>query len=137
MIRVLFLAIFIALSFSGVADTVRARYPSRTASGEQGGLPNLDIEAGCRDVAKNDLNKTKDFPGCVSDERAARDQLQKEWASYSPDMHGQCTHLVAPPALPSYVTLQECLRMARDARNITKTDGATQIGKTLQDPSRD
>jgi hypothetical protein len=133
----MFIIPLMALSISGVADTVRAM-DARTAaaSGEsQSGLPNLNIESGCQDVAKNELNKTTDYPGCISKERAAHDQLRKEWASYSSDMHSQCLHIVTPPAIPSYVTLQECLKMSRDARNMTKKDGATEIGNTMH-PSR-
>jgi hypothetical protein len=33
-------------------------------------------------------------------------------------------YLVTPPALPSYVTLQGCLDMARDAKNIGKGQGS-------------
>ena len=135
--RHIFIILLIALSFNGVADTVRATN-SRTLVASQesrSSVPNLNIEAGCQDVAKSDLNKTKDYPGCVSEERAAREQLRKEWASYSVEMHSQCMHLVTPPALPSYVTLQTCLRMSRDAQDISKTNGATEIGKTLQAPS--
>jgi len=110
---------------------------SATRGGEgRGALPSLDIESGCRDVANNNLNKTSDFSGCLSNERAASDELRREWASYSGDMHDQCLHLVTPPALPSYVTLQQCLRMSRDAREMTKTDGASQTGKTMQSPSK-
>ena len=137
--RHLFFLALVALSFNGVADTVRAMN-SRTAAANQesrSSLPNLNIEAACQDVAKNDLNKTTDYPGCISDESKARDQLRKEWASYPADMHSQCLHLVTPPALPSYVSLQECLKMSRDARKLTKSDGATDIGKTIQSPSRE
>jgi hypothetical protein len=134
-----FIILLLALSFNGVADTVRATN-SRTSAASQesrSSLPNLDIEARCQDVAKNDLNKTTDYPGCISKERTTRDQLQKEWASYPADMHSQCMHLVTPPAIPSYVTLRECLKMSSDARKLTKQDGATEIGKTMQAPPRD
>ena len=137
MLRNLYVILLIAVSFVGVADTVRAMN-SRTAAAHEGsrsGLPNLNIEAGCKDVAKNDLNKTTDYPGCISEERAARQQLQKEWATYPADMHSECMHLVTEPAIPSYVTLQTCLRTARDAQNLTKSDGAAEIGKTMQSPS--
>jgi len=88
-------------------------------------------------VAKNELNSTTDYPGCVSKERATREQLKKEWASYPADMHSERINLVTPPAIPSYVTLQECLKMSRDAQKLTKRDGATEIGKTMEAPSRD
>ena len=120
----MFIIPLIAMSVAGVADTVRA-VNARD-------LPALNIEAGCKDVAKNGLNKTTDFPGCIRDERKARDLLRKEWASYSPDMHSQCLHLVTPPALPSYVTLHECLVMARDAQKLIKSDSAA--GKTFEVP---
>ena len=139
MLRHMFILPLIALSFNGIADTVRATNGRTSAVSQesQSALPNLNIEAGCQDVAKNDLNKTTDYPGCLSEERKAREQLQKEWASYPADMHSQCMHLVTPPALPSYVSLQECLKMARDAQKMMKTDGATDIGKTMQSPSRE
>ncbi len=130
----LFIIPLMALSIGGIADTVRTMN-SRALAASQESLPNLNIESACQDVAKNELNKTSDYPGCMSKERATREQLRKEWSSYSEDMHGQCLQLVTPPALPSYVTLHECLKMSRDARNLTKTDGATEIGNTMH-PSR-
>ena len=135
----MFIIPLMALSIAGAADSVRAMN-GRTAAANQesrSSLPNLNIEAACQDVAKNDLNKTTDYPGCMSKERASREQLRKEWASYPADMHEQCVTLVTPPALQSYVTLQECLKMARDAQKMTKNDGATEIGKTMQAPSRE
>ncbi len=137
--RHMFFLLLIALSFNGIADTVRAMNARTIAANQESrsSLPNLNIEAGCQDLAKNDLNKTTDYPGCVSEERKAREQLRKEWASYPADMHSQCMHLVTPPALPSYVSLQECLKMARDAQKMMKTDGAADIGKTTEVPSHE
>ncbi len=132
MLRLTASALLLAMVCSG-ADGAVAK-----GGGEgRGPLPSLNIESGCRDIASNGLNKTTDYPGCIAEERTARDQLRKEWASYSGDMHEQCLHLVTPPALPSYVTLQECLKMSRDARQMSKSDGASQIGKTLQNPSKE
>jgi hypothetical protein len=128
-------AVFIALmgsSFWGVADTVRVR--NEQAGGA--GLPSLDIEGACRGVANNDLNRTKDYSGCVSDERSTREQVRKEWASYSSDTQDQCLHLVTPPALPSYVTLQQCLHISRDAQKLGSQNGPGTIGKTMEAPSK-
>jgi len=129
------LAIFSALigsSFWGVADTVRVRNEQSGGSA----VPSLDIESGCRNVANNDLNKTKDYSGCLSDERSTREQVRKEWASYSGDTQDQCLHLVAPPALPSYVTLQQCLHISRDAKKFGSQNGPDTVGKTLEEPSK-
>jgi hypothetical protein len=129
----LFIATLLVLWFWGVADTARVTQARTEAAGRNkaAGLPSLDANAACRDVANNTLNKTADFPGCVADERAARDDLRKEWASYSPGMHEQCLHLVTPPALPSYVTLRECLRMSRDAQKLPPAPH-----EAVQSPSR-
>ena len=129
MTKHMFIIPLMALSIAGAADTACAMN-GRTAAANQ-------ESRSSQDVAKNDLNKTTDYPGCMSKERASREQLQKEWASYPADMHEQCVTLVTPPALQSYVTLQECLKMARDAQKMTKNDGATEIGKTMQAPSRE
>jgi hypothetical protein len=75
----------------------------------------LDVEAGCRDVDRMGLNKTN-YSSCISEERDARTQLETEWPSFSETAHEQCLHLVTEPALPSYVTLQECLHMGQDAK---------------------
>ena len=85
----MFIIPLMALSIAGTADTVRAMNARTAAASEesQSSLPNLNIEAGMQDVAKNDLNKTTDYPGCMSKERASREQLRKEWASYPADMH--------------------------------------------------
>jgi hypothetical protein len=129
--RLMYLATIVMLTGSGTADA------QATRGGEgRGALPSLDIDSSCRDVANNDLNKTSDYSGCIAEEGRARDGLRKEWASYAGDMREQCMHLVTPPALPSYVTLQNCLQMSREARNLSKTDGAA-IGKTMQAPEKD
>jgi hypothetical protein len=56
----MFFLLLVALSFNGIADTVRATNARTSAASKesQSSLPNLNIEAGCQDVAKNDLNRT-------------------------------------------------------------------------------
>ncbi len=109
-----FVALLFVASVSGVANG-QALPPN--SKGHQR-LPNLDIQSGCRYVASNDVNKTSNYSGCMQEEKQARAQLEKDWVNYPASMHEQCLHLVTPPALPSYVTLQECLTMARDAKKL-------------------
>ncbi len=136
--RELIMIPLLAFSFLGLVGAVRVIDAKAFAAGREtrSSLPNLNIEAGCQDAANNALNKTTNYSGCMSKEHTARAQLGKEWASYSEDMQGECLHLVTPPALPSYVTLQECLKMARDARAMSKSTGADEIGRTMQAPTR-
>ena len=66
MTKHMFIIPLMALSIAGAADTASA-VNGRTAAANQesrSSLPNLNIEAACQDVAKNDLNKTTDYPGC-------------------------------------------------------------------------
>lgn len=96
-----------ALFLLGISAPVEAE--SRAA------IPTLDVEAGCRDVDKMELRRTQ-YSSCITEEREARTQLENEWPSFSETAHEQCMHLVTEPALPSYVTLQECLHMRQDAK---------------------
>ncbi len=118
MTKHMFIIPLMALSIAGAADTACAMN-SRTAAANQesrSSLPNLNIEAACQDVAKNDLNKTTDYPGCMSKERTSREQLRKEWASYSADMHEPMPASRDSSSASKLCDLQECLKMSRDAR---------------------
>jgi hypothetical protein len=84
-------------------------------------VPILDIDAGCKDVAKMDLNKSMNYSQCMTEEQTARAQLKTVWPSFSAGKREECMHLVTPPALPSYVTLQGCLDMAREAAKLSKS----------------
>ena len=119
---IFFLGALIILSSGAVADPAMARRSHMPAGSRRAAMPTLNIEAGCHDVANMDLNKTTNYSGCIAEERDARSQLQKEWTSFSEDKHAQCMQLVTFPAIPSYVTLQECLHTARDAENLSKSN---------------
>ena len=77
--RHLFFIVLMALSFYGIANTVRGMNARAAAISKesQSSLPNLNIEAGCQDLAKNDLNKTTNYPGCISEERQAAEPIAK------------------------------------------------------------
>jgi hypothetical protein len=63
--KYLFFLTLLALSFNGVADTVRTMNARKAVANQEhrSCLPNLNIEAGCREVAKKDLDKTTHYPG--------------------------------------------------------------------------
>lgn len=54
---------------------------------------------------------------CTNDEMHARDQLQAEWVQFSPSAKVQCEGEISIDDTASYVELQTCLEMERDARN--------------------
>jgi hypothetical protein len=90
-----------------------------TAASGARAFPILDAEAACRDVSRMDLNKI-DNTRCLTDERKAREALQNDWVSFPESAREQCLRLAVPPALPSYVTLQECLNIEKDAAKLSK-----------------
>jgi hypothetical protein len=120
MSKPVFLSVMVALSFLGSFAPLQARVFRHSAG--RAGVPTLNVEVGCRNVSYlNSIDKTVNYSNCLAEERTARTELEKEWSSFSTSVHEQCIYLVTAPAIPSYVTLQGCLHMARDARNLTKS----------------
>jgi hypothetical protein len=91
------------------------------------GPPTIDIEKLCRVSldAMREVFTTGDGQGletCVADERAAREQLVKNWATYPA---GAKTACVQPKEyLPGYVEWQTCLEMTRDVRDLHQREAA-------------
>jgi hypothetical protein len=111
----LFLTILLACFLAPAP--LEAREP-RSSGGNA--VPTLDIDAGCKDVADMNLSRSTNYPQCIAEEQTARAQLQGVWTSVPASDKELCINLVTPPALPSYVTLQQCLDMARDAKKAAK-----------------
>jgi hypothetical protein len=75
-------------------------------------LPKFDIARECQFEAgsKEELDR------CVTDETQAREQLQTEWAQFTPSAKTQCNQESGVGGIFSYVELQTCLEMERDAK---------------------
>jgi hypothetical protein len=114
-----FLLNFSLLSLLLISLPAKATAASTSRAGT--GVPALDIGSMCHDATRLDINKRTTYDSCLADEHNTRDQLEKDWGSYSPGMRTRCISLVQPPALPSYLSLQACLNTARDAENLDKT----------------
>ena len=89
----------VALSLMPISDTV----------------PKLNVEATCRDSAEADramgLVLAQSFAKCMSDESAARQQLEPVWTSFSPAARAQCGGEATAAGEASYVDLLTCLEM--------------------------
>lgn len=112
------LPVLLALSFSAESISPNGSLLWRAAA-RAAAIPKLNYEAGCRDVSKVDPHHTK-YSACIAEERDARAQLQKDWASFSESSRSQCLQLATPPAVPSYLTLQQCLITSKDASRLSK-----------------
>ena len=75
-------------------------------------MPKLDIARECQFEAgsKEELDR------CVTDETQAREQLQTEWAQFTPSEKSICNQEADGDGISSYVELQVCLEMERDVK---------------------
>jgi hypothetical protein len=90
------------------------------ASGD--GVPELNVEQVCKGIAEQggttfsdpaiDQEKTK----CIDSEKAIREQLVKQWSSFSADDRTHCVYGSVKGGDSSYTELLTCLEMARDVR---------------------
>jgi hypothetical protein len=75
-------------------------------------VPQFNIARECQ--AEGGTNEMEQR--CTTDEMHARDQLQSEWAQFSPSAKLQCNGESSMDGTSSYVELQTCLEMERDVR---------------------
>jgi hypothetical protein len=84
------------------------------------GIPNVDIRKTCQaaTTVMTDLmagsTAERDLEVCLSSEQSAREQLIKDWTTYSSAEKTQC---VQPSVyLPSYIEWLTCLEMEKSVR---------------------
>ena len=84
-------------------------------------IPTLDVGPVCRGIASQSgeeleagLRSTSDQ--CVQSEQQVREQLKKEWSTFSAADKRHCVTLSKIGGESSYTELLTCLEMARDVR---------------------
>jgi hypothetical protein len=82
------------------------------------GVPKLDIakECGFEGGASEAQQR------CVRDENDALKQLQDSWSQFTAADRSSCTTETVTGGYASYIELQSCLEMARDAAKETQPD---------------
>src|ERR1700716_676507 len=75
-------------------------------------VPKFDIARECQfeTGSKGELNR------CVTDETQSREQLQTEWAQFTPSAKTQSNQENDVGGILSYVELQTCVEMERDVK---------------------
>jgi len=58
------------------------------------------------------------FQQCVQSEQATRDQLKKEWSTFTASDKNHCVALAKTGGEASYTELITCMEMARDVRKL-------------------
>jgi hypothetical protein len=98
------------------------------ASAKDGGLPKIDLEKACRASEKeikavfSGIDRDV-FAACMRDEQTAREQLVKDWGTYSTSDRGRC--VLPTDYLPSYVEWVTCIEMRRDVGRIRSAQAAS------------
>src|SRR6202795_460495 len=86
------------------------------------GVPTLNVEQVCQGIAQqggvsfHDTDIAEEKKNCLDSEQATRDQIAKEWSSFSPADKTACTNESRMGGDSSYTELLTCLEMARDVR---------------------
>jgi hypothetical protein len=85
-------------------------------------VPTLDVNPVCRGIAMQGeleagLQQTS-FQQCVQSEQAVRDEIRKEWSTFSTADKTHCVALAKTGGEASYTELISCMEMARDVRKL-------------------
>jgi len=84
--------------------------------------PGLDVSVSCAAAAAVAISAGRDKDACLSDEKEARDQLNKDWTAAKEDDKSLCFGTVGTGGPPSYVELLSCLSVMKDYRQIRESD---------------
>jgi hypothetical protein len=91
-------------------------------------IPTVDVRPVCRGIASQGeldvgLQQTS-FEQCVQSEQAVREQLKKEWSTFSTADKTHCVALAKTGGESSYTELITCMEMARDVRAIRSAEAS-------------
>ena len=91
-------------------------------------IPTLDVNPVCHGIAMQGelevgLQQTS-FQKCVESEQAVREDLKKEWSTFSTANKAHCVALAKTGGESSYTELITCMEMARDVRELHKNANA-------------
>ncbi len=131
-----------------VPATAVAMTLSAVLSARSDEIPNLDVRPVCRGIASQSSSNPADvgikttFEQCVQSDQQVREELKKEWSTFSRADKQHCISLVKTGGESSNTELLTCLEMARDVRALRSAKTASSSAKgtagqapTLQSPS--
>jgi hypothetical protein len=97
-------------------------YPAIYDTARSDDIPTLDVNPVCHGIAmqgefEEGLQQTS-FQQCVQSEQATRDELKKQWSTFTTADKTGCVALAKTGGEPSYTELITCMEMARDVRKL-------------------
>src|SRR5262245_40605651 len=103
--------------------------PSPTTIFVQNAVPNIDAARSCRAEAATGLGLyQQDYQTCVKSEQAVREQLNKDWSSFSTSDRNTCRDMTVMGGQATYTELLTCLEMMRDARRLSRENNTEGVG---------
>ncbi len=103
-------------------------------------VPTLNVEQVCQGIAQqggvsfHDTDIAEEKKNCLDSEQAIRDELVKEWSSFSPADKTACTNETRMGGDSSYTELLTCLEMARDVRTMHNEQSDTSAEPAAKPP---
>ena len=108
--------------FRAFVATVLAALCLSGLSARSDDVPTLNVNPVCHGIAMQGeleagLQQTS-FQQCVQSEQAVRDEVKKEWSTFSTADKTHCVALAKTGGESSYTELLTCMEMARDVRKL-------------------
>jgi hypothetical protein len=119
-------AMVLSTAFPASAATKHHRvthvHPAVYDTARSDDIPTLDVNPVCHGIAMQGeleagLQRTN-FEQCVKSEQDTREQLKKEWSTFTTPDKSDCVALAKSGGEPSYTELFTCMEMARDVRKL-------------------
>ena len=115
-------------AFKNSVATVLAVVCLSGLSARSDDIPTLDVNPVCRGIAMQGeleagLQQTS-FQQCVQSEQAVREEVKKEWSTFSTADKTHCVALAKTGGESSYTELITCMEMARDVRKLHENANA-------------
>jgi hypothetical protein len=103
--------------------------------------PQLNVEPVCKGIAEQggvtyrDPRVEQEKKNCIESEQTVREQVVKQWSSFSADDRTHCVNETTMGGLSSYTELLTCLEMARDVRAMRAEAAASSRAAATRAPS--
>src|SRR5262249_18310763 len=129
-------AMVLSIGFPESAAPKHYRVYNMVPAARSDDIPTLDVNPVCRGIATQGeleagLQQTS-FEQCVKSEQDTREQIKKEWSTFSASDKSHCVALAKTGGEASYTELITCMEMARDVRKLhseaDKSSGAVPEG---------
>jgi hypothetical protein len=115
---------------------------SSTLSARSQDIPTLDVKPVCRGIASQSADpgvgqgsQDQTYRQCIETEQATREQIEKEWPTFSAADKRHCVVLATTGGESSNTELLTCLEMARDVRILRSAAAASSSSADKSKPT--